>query len=73
MSGWWLLLQIIPTGILIIFWRIAVEDDVMSATRIGLMSYLPFVLTPVLVIYIWFFIQLFCLRGTLGINNYGSD
>jgi uncharacterized membrane protein YhaH (DUF805 family) len=66
-SGWYLVLFYIVPGILLVA-GIAVgttmEDSIMIAGVLGLIAF---------AIGVWAFVELGCLRGTIGPNRYGSD
>jgi uncharacterized membrane protein YhaH (DUF805 family) len=66
-SGWYLVLFYIVPGILLVA-SIAVgttmEDSITIAGVLGLIAF---------AIGVWAFVELGCLRGTIGPNRYGSD
>jgi uncharacterized membrane protein YhaH (DUF805 family) len=66
-SGWYLLLFYVVPGILImaaIGMYLTMEDATLIATVLGLAT---------VAIGVWAFIELGCLRGTVGANQYGPD
>lgn len=71
-SGWWLLLYyIVPSilsgiGLLSFFYGIGADSG--SAVIVGTLSSII-----AFVILVWVFIELGCLRGTVGPNQYGAD
>jgi uncharacterized membrane protein YhaH (DUF805 family) len=71
-SGWWLLLFYIAPGILIaigaVIWLVGIAGESSGAGGIGTV----FVLAGA-AISIWAFVELGCLRGTVGPNQYGPD
>jgi uncharacterized membrane protein YhaH (DUF805 family) len=71
-SGWWLLLIYIAPGILIsvgaTIWLLGTFGDSAAAGGTGMVLMLAG-----LAISLWAFIELGCLRGTVGPNQYGPD
>jgi uncharacterized membrane protein YhaH (DUF805 family) len=66
-SGWYLLLFYLVPGILAtiaIMVGTFMEDSTIIATLLGLLAF---------AICVWAFIELGCLRGTIGVNRYGPD
>jgi len=66
-SGWYLLLfYLVPSVLVVIGVLIGafVEDSTIIATVLGLLAF---------AIAVWAFIEMGCLRGTIGINQYGPD
>jgi uncharacterized membrane protein YhaH (DUF805 family) len=66
-SGWYLLLfYLVPSMLVVIGVLIGafVEDSTIIATVLGLLAF---------AIAVWAFIEMGCLRGTIGINQYGPD
>ncbi len=66
-SGWYLLLfYLVPSVLVVIGVLIGafVEDSTIMATVLGLLAF---------AIAVWAFIEMGCLRGTIGINQYGPD
>jgi uncharacterized membrane protein YhaH (DUF805 family) len=77
-SGWWLLLFYLAPGILVtigvatgIVSGVAMEDAGMGMLMGGGIA-LIFII-PALAILIWAFVELGCLRGTVGPNRFGPD
>jgi uncharacterized membrane protein YhaH (DUF805 family) len=72
-SGWWLLLQSLPFVVLIAFlYILSGSED--ASTNTGIAQHLlTWASLPVWAVFIWFFVQLFCLRGTIGPNRFGPD
>jgi uncharacterized membrane protein YhaH (DUF805 family) len=77
-SGWWLLLFYLAPGILVtigtitgIVGGVAMEDAGMGMLM-GSGIALIFII-PALAILIWAFVELGCLRGTIGPNRFGPD
>ncbi|QRM30541.1 DUF805 domain-containing protein [Microvirga sp. VF16] len=72
-SGWWLLLQSLPFVVLIAFLYVlsGSGDD---STKTGFAQHLlTWASLPIWAVFLWFFVQLFCLRGTVGPNRFGPD
>jgi len=71
-SGWWLLLFYIAPSVLFglgaVIWIIGIAADASGASGFG---YLLF--AAGFAISVWAFIELGCLRGTVGPNQYGPD
>ena len=66
-SGWYLLLfYLVPSVLVVIGVLIGafVEDSTIIATVLGLLAF---------AIAVWAFIEMGCLRGTIGVNQYGPD
>ena len=66
-SGWYLLLfYLVPSVLVVIGVLIGafVEDSTIIATVLGLLAF---------AIGVWAFIEMGCLRGTIGVNQYGPD
>ena len=66
-SGWYLLLFYLVPSILVVIGVLIgafVEDSTIIATVLGLLAF---------AIAVWAFIEMGCLRGTIGINQYGPD
>ncbi len=66
-SGWYLLLfYLVPSMLVVIGVLIGafVEDSTIIATVLGLLAF---------AIGVWAFIEMGCLRGTIGVNQYGPD
>jgi len=66
-SGWYLLLfYLVPSMLVVIGVLIGafVEDSTIIATVLGLLAF---------AIGVWAFVEMGCLRGTIGVNQYGSD
>jgi len=66
-SGWYLLLfYLVPSMLVVIGVLIGafMEDSTIIATVLGLLA---------LAIGVWAFVEMGCLRGTIGINQYGPD
>jgi uncharacterized membrane protein YhaH (DUF805 family) len=66
-SGWYLLLFYLVPGILVsvgIVIGTFMEDSAIMATVLGLVAF---------AIGVWAFIEMGCLRGTIGVNQYGPD
>jgi uncharacterized membrane protein YhaH (DUF805 family) len=61
-SGWWILLLYVAPGIL------GTVGERLGETPVGLLLALI-----TLVLYVWMFVELACLRGTVGPNKYGPD
>ena len=71
-TGWWLLLFYIAPSVLLvlggIFWLVAAAGDVAGMGSVGTLF-----LVAGVAISIWAFVELGCLRGTIGPNQYGPD
>jgi uncharacterized membrane protein YhaH (DUF805 family) len=66
-SGWYLVLFYIVPGILVtagIVVGTVMEDSIVIASILGLAAF---------AIGVWAFVELGCLRGTIGANQYGPD
>jgi uncharacterized membrane protein YhaH (DUF805 family) len=66
-SGWYLVLFYIVPGVLMvasILAGVTTEETTMIGTILGLMAF---------AIGVWAFVELGCLRGTVGANQYGAD
>jgi uncharacterized membrane protein YhaH (DUF805 family) len=66
-SGWYLLLFYLVPSILVVIGVLIgafVEDSTIIATVLGLLAF---------AIGVWAFIEMGCLRGTIGVNQYGPD
>jgi len=66
-SGWYLLLFYLVPSILVVIGVLIgafVEDSTIIATVLGLLAF---------AIGVWAFIEMGCLRGTVGVNQYGPD
>jgi uncharacterized membrane protein YhaH (DUF805 family) len=66
-SGWYLLLFYLVPSILVVIGVLLgafVEDSTIIATVLGLLAF---------AIGVWAFIEMGCLRGTIGVNQYGPD
>jgi len=66
-SGWYLLLFYLVPSILVVIGVLIgafVEDSTIIATVLGLLAF---------AIGVWAFVEMGCLRGTIGINQYGPD
>ena len=66
-SGWYLLLfYLVPSVLVVIGVLIGafVEDSTIIATVLGLLAF---------AIGVWAFVEMGCLRGTIGVNQYGPD
>ncbi len=66
-SGWYLLLfYLVPSMLVVIGVLIGafVEDSTIIATVLGLLAF---------AIGVWAFVEMGCLRGTIGVNQYGPD
>jgi uncharacterized membrane protein YhaH (DUF805 family) len=66
-SGWYLLLFYLVPSILVVISVLTdafVEDSTIIATVLGLLAF---------AIGVWAFIEMGCLRGTIGANQYGPD
>jgi uncharacterized membrane protein YhaH (DUF805 family) len=66
-SGWYLLLFYLVPSILVaigILIGAFVEDSTIIATVLGLLAF---------AIGVWAFVEMGCLRGTIGVNQYGPD
>jgi uncharacterized membrane protein YhaH (DUF805 family) len=66
-SGWYLLLFYLVPSILVVISVLTdafVEDSTIIATVLGLLAF---------AIGVWAFIEMGCLRGTIGVNQYGPD
>ena len=66
-SGWYLLLfYLVPSVLAVIGVLIGafVEDSTIIATVLGLLAF---------AIGVWAFVEMGCLRGTVGVNQYGPD
>ena len=73
-SAWWLLIFYLVPGVLNVY-RLS---TVMSAMRQGDMAYSGNPIATVaggvaLIISLWAFVEIYCLRGTVGDNRYGPD
>jgi uncharacterized membrane protein YhaH (DUF805 family) len=66
-SGWYLLLFYLVPSILVVIGVLIgafVDDSTIIATVLGLLAF---------AIGVWAFIEMGCLRGTIGVNQYGPD
>ena len=66
-SGWYLLLFYLVPSILVVIGVLIgafLEDSTIIATVLGLLAF---------AIGVWAFIEMGCLRGTIGVNQYGPD
>jgi uncharacterized membrane protein YhaH (DUF805 family) len=66
-SGWYLLLFYLVPSILVVIGVLIgafVEDSTIIATVLGLLAF---------AIGVWTFVEMGCLRGTIGVNRYGPD
>ena len=66
-SGWYLVLFYIVPGILVtagIVVGTVMEDSIVIASVLGLVAF---------AIGVWAFVEMGCLRGTIGANQYGPD
>ena len=66
-SGWYLLLFYLVPSILVVIGVLIgafVEDSTIIATVLGLLAF---------AIGVWAFVEMGCLRGTVGVNQYGPD
>ena len=66
-SGWYLLLFYLVPSILVVIGVLIgafMEDSTIIATVLGLLA---------LAIGVWAFVEMGCLRGTIGVNQYGPD
>ena len=66
-SGWYLLLfYLVPSMLVVIGVLIGafMEDSAIIATVLGLLAF---------AIGVWAFVEMGCLRGTVGVNQYGPD
>jgi uncharacterized membrane protein YhaH (DUF805 family) len=66
-SGWYLLLFYLVPSVLVVIGVLVgafVEDSTIIATVLGLLAF---------AIGVWAFIEMGCLRGTIGVNQYGPD
>ena len=66
-SGWYLLLFYLVPSILVVIGVLIgafMEDSTIIATVLGLLAF---------AIGVWAFVEMGCLRGTIGINQYGPD
>ena len=66
-SGWYLLLFYLVPSILVVIGVLIgafVEDSTIIATVLGLLAF---------AIGVWAFVEMGCLRGTIGVNQYGPD
>ena len=66
-SGWYLLLFYLVPSILVVIGVLIgafAEDSTIIATGLGLLAF---------AIGVWAFIEMGCLRGTIGVNQYGPD
>jgi uncharacterized membrane protein YhaH (DUF805 family) len=66
-SGWYLLLFYLVPSILVVIGVLIgafVEDSTIIATVLGLLAF---------AIGVWAFVEMGCLRGTVGVNRYGPD
>jgi uncharacterized membrane protein YhaH (DUF805 family) len=71
-SGWWLLLFYIAPGILLGVGMVSAFFGLAEESAGAGMTGLLFSLAG-LAIFIWAFVELGCLRGTVGSNKYGPD
>lgn len=74
-SAWWLLLQCIPFVIWLPLLYLIIQETEPAdyAALETLASFMPWVSIPIGALILWFFIQIFCLRGTIGPNRFGPD
>ena len=66
-SGWYLLLfYLVPSVLVVIGVLIGafMEDSTIIATVLGLLAF---------AVGVWAFVEMGCLRGTIGVNQYGPD
>jgi uncharacterized membrane protein YhaH (DUF805 family) len=66
-SGWYLLLFYLVPSILVVIGVLIgafVEDSTIIATVLGLLAF---------AVGVWAFVEMGCLRGTIGVNRYGPD
>ena len=66
-TGWYLLLLYFLPGVLLALSVLIgefVEDSTIIATVLGLLAF---------AIGVWAFVEMGCLRGTIGVNQYGPD
>jgi uncharacterized membrane protein YhaH (DUF805 family) len=66
-SGWYLLLFYLVPSILVVIGVLIgafMEDSTIIATVLGLLAF---------AIGVWAFVEMGCLRGTIGVNQYGPD
>jgi len=64
-SGWWLLLfYVVPIVMILVAIALAVSSAGTPALAFGLVA---------LAIVVWSFVELGCLRGTIGANGFGPD
>jgi uncharacterized membrane protein YhaH (DUF805 family) len=66
-SGWYLLLFYLVPSILVVIGVLIgafMEDSTIIATMLGLLAF---------AIGVWAFVEMGCLRGTIGVNQYGPD
>jgi uncharacterized membrane protein YhaH (DUF805 family) len=66
-SGWYLLLFYLVPSILVVIGVLIgafMEDSAIIATVLGLLAF---------AIGVWAFVEMGCLRGTVGVNQYGPD
>jgi uncharacterized membrane protein YhaH (DUF805 family) len=66
-SGWYLVLFYIVPSVLVfaaILVGTIMEDSILTAAVIGLAAF---------AFYVWAFVEMGCLRGTIGANRYGPD
>ena len=66
-SGWYLLLFYLVPSILVVIGVLIgafVEDSTIIATVLALLAF---------ALVVWAFIEMGCLRGTIGVNQYGPD
>ena len=66
-SGWYLLLFYLVPSILVVIGVLIgafMEDSAIIATVLGLLAF---------AIGVWAFVEMGCLRGTIGVNQYGPD
>jgi uncharacterized membrane protein YhaH (DUF805 family) len=77
-SAWWLVVFLLLPGVLVGIAMGSVIMDVVASggniTEMPQMSPVGMILYLIgLAIGLWFFVELFCLRGTVGPNQYGPD
>ena len=66
-SGWYLLLFYLVPSVLVVIGVLVgafVEDSTIIATVLGFLAF---------AIGVWAFVEMGCLRGTIGVNQYGPD
>ena len=69
-SGWWLLLfYLVPSALYLAIGAIQMDEE----PQVGTLAFLAAAGTAALAIGIWYFVEVYCLRGSAGPNRFGPD